>query len=329
MPRPTSLILCLALTGCLALTLCLACASPGGSLSDAPAGSLSDAPPGSPTVPAEGHGEDADPPQAAAGPGAPTHEDLDSTLWVQTSAEYGALTRQIFQLATLRLEEALADPAWTAALEQEATAGAGLPPAVIVDVDETVLDNSPFQARLVVEGTDFSGPRWQAWVSKAEAEPVPGAGDFLAHAQARGVTVFYVTNRDHQLEKATRANLLAVGFPVDASRDVVLTSGEHGWNSDKSPRRGEVAKTHRILLLVGDDLNDFVAGARAKAPEPRRELAEENRERWGRGWILLPNPQYGSWEASLIARDFNMPYGDKLRRKYGYLRPFEDAAPVH
>lgn len=251
------------------------------------------------------------------------HHGLDAALWAQSSAEYQAAALQTFRLASLRLEQALKDPQWTAALEQDATNMAGLPPALIVDVDETILDNSPFQARLITERLTYGPATWNPWVEKAEAEALQGAKDFLHLADRLGVTIFYVTNRGADQEPATRRNLEMENMPIDGSRDVVLMSGENGWTSDKTTRRRAIAESHRILLLLGDDLNDFVSGAKASAPGPRRKLAEEHQAMWGTKWFLFANPSYGSWEASLYHRNFALPEHEKLELKRLHLAPAE------
>ncbi|MEM6797812.1 MAG: HAD family acid phosphatase [Acidobacteriota bacterium] len=263
---------------------------------------------------------DAPPPAAAA---ASTHQGLDATLWVQTSPEFRATTLQTFQLASLRLEQALEDPQWTAALEQDAAKMAGLPPAIIVDVDETLIDNSRFQARLVAENLVYEPATWDGWVQQSAAPALEGAREFLAHADSLGVTIFYVTNRGSHHEPPTRRNLEREQMPIDSSRDVVLTKGENGWTSDKTTRRQHVAETHRVLLMLGDDLNDFVSGAKAPAPEPRRELAERYREMWGTKWLMLANPGYGSWMESLYGMDDSLPDPEKQNLKSRYLDPSE------
>lgn len=223
------------------------------------------------------------------------HETLNGYLWVQTSAEYRSLMTVLYRGAQASLERALADPAWTAVPEQ--TAGyQQLPPAVIMDVDETVLDNSDAQGQFILDGTPYVSETWRAWVDKASAPPLPGAKAFIDLATARGVTIFYVTNRSAAEQARTIDNLNAVG--ITASDDNVLVVGEQGWTSDKTARRMYVAGRYRVLLLVGDDMNDFVSTA-SLTPEARRDLAERHADRWGTRWILLPNPQYGTWERAL------------------------------
>lgn len=227
-------------------------------------------------------------------------ENLNAVVWMQSALEYEATALQAFRLAQLQLEAALKDPGWTAALEQTADAEK-LPPAVIVDVDETVLDNSFYQARMVRDDTAFSPQTWDAWVEEERAIAIPGARSFAQYAADRGVTVFYVTNRTQNIEEATRRNLAAEGFPVTAEVDTVLTRGERpDWKaSAKGPRRAYVAQDYRVLLLVGDDLGDFVADA-SGTPEERRARAAQYEDWWGTRWIMLPNPTYGSWERAVV-----------------------------
>jgi 5'-nucleotidase (lipoprotein e(P4) family) len=193
--------------------------------------------------------------------------------------------------------------------------------AIIVDVDETVLDNSPYQARLILEGGLYNEDSWREWVDAAEAEPLAGAVTFLQTAAARGVTVFYVTNRDVSGKEATRANLLAAGFPIDRTREVLLLKGENGWTSGKTARRALIAKDFRIVMLAGDDLNDFFP-ARTEHPDPRKADVEEYADWFGERWIVLPNPTYGSWEASLFGRDYELSPEAKRAKMLEHLRPW-------
>ncbi len=245
----------------------------------------------------------------------PPDERLHSTLWVQTSAEYAISTRQVFGMATRGLDGALADPGWTA-LEGGRT-GAELRPAIIVDVDETVLDNSGHQGRMIRAREGFTRDSWRKWVSEAAAPAVPGAADYLHAAADRGITVFYVTNRHHVLEDDTRRNLLAAGFPVASEEDVVLTREEtEEWTRDKSSRREFIGQHHRVLQVVGDDLADFVPLPKGADDEQRLYLATVNAQRWGTYWFMIPNPMYGSWEQALMPGGvalFGRPMEDKFR----------------
>ena len=243
---------------------------------------------------------------------------LDATLWVQTASEYRAVARSVYLAAGDDLSLLLADSANSAALEQEGDFSR-LPAAVILDVDETVLDNSPYQARLLVSGEQYSSDTWAAWVDERIAEPVPGALEFANGAARLGITVFYVTNRRASQESATRQNLSALGFPLQDDLDVVLTRDERPeWNREKSSRRRFVADTHRVLMLVGDDLNDFVDVDGLSVAE-RNAVAERYRGYWGERWRMLPNPTYGSWERALFESDYGLPPSERTDRKAEHL----------
>lgn len=231
---------------------------------------------------------------------------LSATLWTRTSGEYAAAALQAYAVAAEKLPEALADPEWTAYPAQTGDYRE-LPPAIIVDVDETVLDNTPFHAMLDEKGLEFDEALWADWVEQRESEAVPGAVGFLRSAAERNVAVFYVTNRDHSLEPATRDNLKAVDLPLDEESDVVLTRNERpGWGRDKESRRAAVAETHRVIMLVGDALGDF-ASAQGFSSEQRRQLAFQYRGFWGRKWFVLPNPIYGGWERGVLPFDLLVP----------------------
>ena len=230
---------------------------------------------------------------------------LHAVLWTQRAVEFDALVTQTWQLAEANLDAALDDPTWTAAVEQ--TDGfAELPPAIVLDVDETVLDNSGYQAWLVETGGAYDRDSWNAWCEAREATAIPGVVPFLQALDARGVTIFYVTNRYAVTEQATRDNLAALGLPISDEVDTVLLRGEYDDGaSEKSDRRRRVADTHRILMLFGDNLGDFVDGYKT-TPEAREALAAEYAGWWGTRWFVLPNPQYGSWEGALFGFDYGI-----------------------
>ncbi|MDX2222916.1 MAG: HAD family acid phosphatase [Rhodospirillaceae bacterium] len=246
----------------------------------------------------------------------PPNDYLNAVLWYQTSAEYEAAARTAYAMAKIALDRALADPSHTAA-EEQTNAFSNLPPAIIMDVDETVLDNGPFQGSLIKnEGGERPADMWARWVEAAIAVPVPGADDFIAYAQAKGVTVFFITNRNAEKEEATRRNLAKIGAVMPADLDTVLLEREKPeWRNAKSPRRAQAAETHRILLLLGDDLGDFSGHFNKPAPE-RKALARQDAARWGRDWIMIPNPMYGSWEMAAINFAFRQPPDVRRQMKY-------------
>ena len=245
-----------------------------------------------------------------------THERLNGVLWSQTSVEYKVAVTQSFSAARSNVEKALNDTSWSAALEQ--TKGyEGLKPAVIVDVDETVLDNSPFQARLVSAGIDYDHTLWEAWVNESNANAMPGAKGFIQFLKEKGVKIFYVTNR--VIEEPTVENIKQVLDPTVTSDDVLCKKEKPSWGSDKTSRREVIAQDYRILLLVGDDYNDFTFLDKV-SPENRIEKAKNHKSYWGEKWILISNPLYGNWEKALYKYDYKMPDENKLKEKYKYLK---------
>ena len=254
----------------------------------------------------------------------PQHDQTLALAWVRFAAEYDAACLQAYHTATTALERALADTGWSACLEQgPAEVTAHLPAAVVLDVDETVLDNSPYAARRLLAGKTFDSAWWAAGCGDRGAAATPGALADPQRAAELGVRVVYVTNRRADAagdrpsteESDTRANLRQLGFPLDEADgfDCVLTAGEHG---DKSARRRFVAERFRVLQLVGDNLGDFADGVEPRKTQlafdalaegafidrERERLLAEHADRWGERWILLPNPTYGSFEGVLKAR---------------------------
>ena len=258
-------------------------------------------------------------PPVAAAPAAPCRTGdalLNAALWMQSAAEYRANALQAYSLATRQLDAALADPAWSAI---PGTPSTGLPPAIILDSDETVFDNSAFEARMVRKGVKYDDNDWKAWIAESAAAAIPGSTEFLRHAQSKGVTVFFVTNRRTDEEAATRRNIEKLGVPLSASEDTVLVKGERPeWNvSDKTSRRLYVASRYRVLLLLGDDLNDFV-NAKTKSVAERDEIMRDTAAQWGSRWIILPNALYGSWEDAAAGASDSCA---QMQKKIEVLRP--------
>jgi acid phosphatase len=228
------------------------------------------------------------------------HERLHAALWLHTSAEYPATATQVFRMALGVLEAALADPGWSAIAPDEMPRemAAELPPAVIADVDETLLQNVGFERALLAENVGMDTALLASWIRKAEATAVPGARELFEALSERGVVIFYVTNRSADEEQATLRNLTATGFPVEGGAEQILMLGERPeWSADKSSRRRWIASHHRVLLLLGDTLGDFVSDE-GLSPAARRALGERHAQRWGVTWFMLPNPAYGGWEAA-------------------------------
>ena len=234
-------------------------------------------------------------------------EDL-GLLWVKHAAEYEALTRQVYQAAGLALDGFVADQSWSALPAQEDAEG--LRPAIIFDVDETVVSNVDFQLTFERPFRDW---KLNAWSSAGASAPVPGFAEFAAAARAAGVELFFVTNRPCEVledgndpcpqEQTTIDDVIEAGIDTDAEH-VMLAYERDDWTKEKVTRRQYVAKTHRVIMLFGDDLGDFIPCVRAKPSGPcteaataasRKQAVAQAADRWGNGWYVLPNPMHGSW----------------------------------
>ena len=230
-------------------------------------------------------------------------QNIMSVLYQQTAAERLAGSLQTFRSAKQALDNALADPSWSALPGQDIQ---GKKPAIIVDVDETVLDNTAYEARMILDGTKYP-EGWVSWGKEASATEVPGAKDFLNYAAAKGITIFYVTNRVAELKEATKENLTKLGIHWDQTRETVLMRGENNWDSDKGPRRTLVGNEYRILLMAGDNLGDFVdAKDNNLSPSNRANIVKDYADYWGVKWFMLQNIAYGDWEGALYDFDYSL-----------------------
>lgn len=233
-----------------------------------------------------------------------------ATAWMQSSAEYRALSYQAFNVARDRLDAILAD-----------TDDGDRPLAVVVDCDETVIDNSAFEAYLVGRDAAYDSERWHRWMEDRQARAMPGAVDFLTYADEQGVDVYYITNRDADALEATRDNLEALGFPqVDDDHLMLRTD-----TSDKQPRRETVLADHRVALYMGDNLADFESQFDSDDPAERRALVTARQARFGRHFILLPNPSYGAWEGAIYGGDWGMSPAQKDKARKAVLEPWQPA----
>src|SRR5262245_6415140 len=245
----------------------------------------------------------------------PANDNLNAVLWTQQSVEFKGNAEAAYVLARIRLDQALKDRKWTGAPAEQTEKYGKLPPAVVLDVDETLLDNSRYQAWNVVAGTSFDPKTWAAFVNSKSSLPIPGALEFTQYAAKKGVTVFYVTNRSKEEEPATRENLEMYGFPLSDKIDTLLTAGEQpDWKSAKGTRRAFIAKDYRILLDIGDNFGDFVDAYKGSEDE-RQKIWEDNKARWGREWIVIANPTYGSFESTPYKNDFKLTDGEKRQAK--------------
>lgn len=207
-------------------------------------------------------------------------------LYQQTAAEYRALTYQAFNWARIVLDGDDKAKKKLPKVERKK------PRAVVVDIDETVLDNSPAQAHLVKNRAPFDQRSWYAWGEMRKAKAVPGAVDFLNYAVSKGVKVFFVSNRDEVQKEATVANLKSVGFQDVSGENVILRATE----SSKEARRQAISQKYRIVILMGDNLDDLSNVFERKSILERFAETDKLREMFGNKFIVLPNAMYGTWE---------------------------------
>jgi 5'-nucleotidase (lipoprotein e(P4) family) len=226
------------------------------------------------------------------------HPDLKAVYWYQNAAEVRALYYQAYNIAEMRLDYYINNISPVKPL------------AVILDVDETVLDNSPYQGAAVREGISYP-TGWTEWVNQEKAKLLPGVRDFLNHAAEQKVEVFYVTNRNEKEKEATVANLKQFGLPNADAGHVFVKSK----TSDKTARRRTIIRDYEIVLLIGDNLGDFDHLFQEHDTERRNELVDEYRSMFGDRFIMLPNSMYGDWEGAA----FDYDYSQSLPERYQQL----------
>lgn len=228
----------------------------------------------------------------------PANRGLDANLFMQTSAEYRACCLQAYNLATMRLK-----------LAKEEEEQGDKKQAVVMDLDETVLDNAGFQAMQLRSGLAYDQRLWDMWEEKHSDQIglLPGAKEFILEAGTLGIVVVYISNRNERFRKQTKDALTRLGIPVVANDHLKLAT----TTSDKTQRRKEVDKAYSVVLYVGDNLRDFDEQFRCgdlgrstpadleAAIQERKDKVDAQRVAWGTRWVILPNPAYGEWTKPL------------------------------
>ncbi len=206
------------------------------------------------------------------------------TLWYQRSEECRALYYQAFNIAKISLDNQLKH------------SKSKLPKAVVVDIDETVVDNSPFTVHCIRTGKGYSKALWKEWTDKAVAQATPGSLEFLKYAKSKGVETFYISNRSVKATDSTLKNLQALGFPFADKKHFLFKT----TTSDKTARRNKVLKTHDILIFAGDNIGDFDVLFEDRSENYGFEHVDKYRKMFGSKYIVLPNPMYGGWERQAL-----------------------------
>jgi 5'-nucleotidase (lipoprotein e(P4) family) len=222
--------------------------------------------------------------------------------WVQTSAEFRAISYQSYNLARMNLDSFLDSYSESKTV------------AVVADMDETITDNSAYQAFLVGNDFGYSSKTWGPWIASGQAKAMPGAVEFFNYAKERGVETFYISNTKMAFYEGVEKKLKNLGFPYVDKKHLLLRTD----TSDKQPRRDIVAKDYEIALLLGDNLADFLSVFRKKPVDGRFAETDKIKDLWGKKFIVFPNPQYGDWEGAI----YNGNWGatpvekDKMRKDH-------------
>lgn len=213
-----------------------------------------------------------------------------TTLWFNESAEMQASFIQNYKLAKLMIDKHLSSQNELAKT-----------PAVVLDLDETVINNGPYQYKLIVTQRAYTFESWTKWVNLAQAKALPGALDFIRYAKSRGVEVFYISNRqapDHL--DATIKNLKVLNFPNADKEHIFLRT----TSSNKTERRNKVTEQHEIILLIGDNLTDFSEIFANRGNDMGKTIVEKNKDLFGTKYIIMPNPMYGEWSKAIYKNSY-------------------------
>jgi len=227
-------------------------------------------------------------------------------LWQQQAAEYRALCYQAFNIASLRLKEIPKKK-----FKKEKT-------AIITDLDETILDNSYSEAQLIKDRKEHTNQSWKEWINKSAATAVPGAVDFLQAAKQKGITIFYISNRDTSEIKSTLLNLQKLELPDADTAHMLFLSN----TSSKEARRQIVMGKYNVVMLLGDNLNDFTQAFERKPVDERKTEVDKVREEWGKRFIVLPNSTYGEWENAIYDYERNLTPEQKEKKRLEKLRGY-------
>jgi 5'-nucleotidase (lipoprotein e(P4) family) len=217
-----------------------------------------------------------------------------AAFYQQQAAEYRALCYQAFNIARLRVDE------WKPG---------NRPTAIITDVDETILDNSPYAVNQTAKGIDHTPADWEAWTALAQCDTVPGALSFLRYAASKGLEIFYLTNRLEVEREGTLINLRKFNFPNVDDKHLLLKR-----TANKEARRNTVLQTHDVLLLLGDNLSDFSSLFDKRTTRVRNANTDSVAALFGDRFIVLPNSTYGDWDSAFFNNNYNLtlPQKDSL-----------------
>jgi 5'-nucleotidase (lipoprotein e(P4) family) len=237
-------------------------------------------------------------------------QNTQGVIWMQNAAEYEALLYQAFNAAKLSVDQA----------KETQTE----PWAVVVDLDETMLDNSPYAAWQLLNGKPYEPATWIEWCKAGETTALPGAVDFAQHVIAQGGALFYISNRQNETYEATFKNLRQIGFPQVNQTTLLLRTD----TSNKEVRFKKVTDAgYDIVLMLGDNLNDFPEINTYRQGNAERSAAvETNQSAFGTRFIVFPNPSYGDWEGGLADGYHQLSAEEKLTLRQQKLNAWSGSA---
>ena len=228
-------------------------------------------------------------------------------LWMRTSAEYRALAYQGYNVAMNAVKMAVTDPSHQRK-----------PLAIVLDADETVVDNTKLMGESIVNGNGrFDAPWWRQAVHQGKSQAMPGAVEFLNEVHKQGVEIFYVSNRYAPVNlDVTIQNFKELGFP-SVDKDHVLLFEK---DSDKQPRFDMIAKKYYVIVYMGDNAGDFPIGTKGKTPAERNSIIDAHKEDFGTTFVVFPNPAYGSWVSALAKGYQNLSPEEQKQINNQYLQ---------
>ena len=228
-------------------------------------------------------------------------------LWMRTSAEYRALAYQGYNVAMNAVKMAVTDPSHQRK-----------PLAIVLDADETVVDNTKLMGESIVNGNGrFDAPWWRQAVHQGKSQAMPGAVEFLNEVHKQGVEIFYVSNRYAPVNlDVTIQNFKELGFP-SVDKDHVLLFEK---DSDKQPRFDAIAKKYNVIVYMGDNAGDFPIGTKGKTLAERNGIIDAHKEDFGTTFVVFPNPAYGSWVSALAKGYQNLSPEEQKQVNNQYLQ---------
>ena len=228
-------------------------------------------------------------------------------LWMRTSAEYRALAYQGYNVAMNAVKMAVTDPSHQRK-----------PLAIVLDADETVVDNTKLMGESIANGNGrFDAPWWRQAVHQGKSQAMPGAVEFLNEVHKQGVEIFYVSNRYAPVNlDVTIQNFKELGFP-SVDKDHVLLFEK---DSDKQPRFDMIAKKYYVIVYMGDNAGDFPIGTKGKTLAERNSIIDAHKEDFGTTFVVFPNPAYGSWVSALAKGYQNLSPEEQKQVNNQYLQ---------